>query len=90
MLYEVVHATVPPAAKLIWRPHVEGLENIPDTGPVILASNHLSFSDSFFLPLMVNRRITFMAKSDYFNGRGIKGRLIAWFFAGAGQVPAAK
>lgn len=81
------YVLVGPWLRLIFRPWVQGLENIPDEGPVILASNHLSFSDSFFLPLMVNRRITFMAKSDYFNGRGIKGRLIAWFFAGAGQVP---
>jgi 1-acyl-sn-glycerol-3-phosphate acyltransferase len=76
-----------PLLRLLFRPWVEGLENIPEDGPVILASNHLSFSDSFFLPLMVPRRITFMAKSDYFDGHGIKGRLIAWFFSGIGQVP---
>lgn len=73
--------------RLLFRPWVQGIENIPDEGPVILASNHLSFSDSIFLPLMVDRRITFLAKSDYFTGKGIKGRFIAWFFAAVGQVP---
>jgi len=73
--------------RLLFRPWVQGIENIPDDGPVILASNHLSFSDSVFLPLMVDRHITFLAKSDYFTGKGIKGRLIAWFMASVGQVP---
>jgi 1-acyl-sn-glycerol-3-phosphate acyltransferase len=73
--------------RLIYRPWVEGMENLPDEGPAILASNHLSFSDSFFLPLMTPRRITFLAKSDYFTGRGVKGRLIRWFFSGVGQLP---
>ena len=59
----------------------------PTPAAAILASNHLSFSDSFFLPLVVPRRVTFLAKSDYFTGRGIKGRLTAGFFRGAGQVP---
>jgi 1-acyl-sn-glycerol-3-phosphate acyltransferase len=63
------------------------MENIPESGAAILASNHLSFSDSFFLPLMIKPRITFLAKSDYFNGRGLKGRLIALFFSSSGQVP---
>ncbi len=63
------------------------MENIPDEGQAILASNHLSFSDSVFLPLMMKRRITFMAKSDYFTGKGVKGRVIAWFFRSLGQVP---
>jgi 1-acyl-sn-glycerol-3-phosphate acyltransferase len=81
------YVLVGPWLRLLFRPWVHGLENIPEEGPAILASNHLSFSDSFFLPLMVKRRITFMAKSDYFTGRGIKGRLIALFFSGAGQVP---
>lgn len=73
--------------RLLYRPWVQGLENIPDDGPVILASNHLSFSDSVFLPLMVDRQITFLAKSDYFTGTSIKGRLIAWFMSSVGQVP---
>ena len=56
-------------------------------GPAIFASNHLSFSDSIFLPLVVPRRVTFLAKTDYFTGTGIKGRLTAAFFRGVGQVP---
>ena len=76
-----------PALRALFRPWVRGVERVPDTGGAILASNHLSFSDSFFLPLVVPRRVTFLAKSDYFTGRGIKGRLTAVFFRGAGQVP---
>jgi len=73
--------------RLLYRPWVEGLDNLPEDGAAILASNHVSFSDSFFLPLMTSRRITFLAKSDYFTGSGVKGRLIRWFFSAAGQVP---
>jgi 1-acyl-sn-glycerol-3-phosphate acyltransferase len=78
---------VGPLLRLFFRPWVEGLENVPDDGPAILASNHLSFSDSIFLPLVVPRHITFLAKSDYFTGKGIKGRLTAFFFKHIGQVP---
>jgi len=55
---------------MIYRPHVEGKANVPKTGPIIFASNHLSFSDSFFFPLLVSRRITFLAKADYFRLTG--------------------
>jgi 1-acyl-sn-glycerol-3-phosphate acyltransferase len=76
-----------PVLRVFFRPWVEGLENVPAEGAAILASNHLSFSDSIFLPLKTPRRITFLAKSDYFTGRGLKGRLTAGFMKGAGQVP---
>jgi 1-acyl-sn-glycerol-3-phosphate acyltransferase len=76
-----------PILRAIFRPVVIGEENVPDEGAAILASNHLSFSDSIFLPLMLRRRVTFLAKSDYFTGRGIKGRLKAGFFRGVGQLP---
>ena len=76
-----------PVLRLVFRPYVIGLDNVPAHGGVIFASNHLSFSDSIFLPLVVDRRITFLAKADYFTGSGIKGRLTAGFFRGAGQVP---
>ena len=76
-----------PIIKLLFRPWVEGEENIPEEGAAIFASNHLSFSDSIFLPLVVSRRVTFLAKSDYFTGRGIKGKATAAFFKGVGQVP---
>jgi len=81
------YVLVGPFLRLFFRPWVEGLEHVPDEGPAILASNHLSFSDSVFLPLVVPRHITFLAKSDYFTGRGVKGRLKAFFFRGLGQVP---
>ena len=76
-----------PLLHLIGRPKVEGLEHLPSSGPVILASNHLAVMDSFFLPLVVRRRITFLAKSEYFTGTGLKGWFIRWFFTAAGQVP---
>jgi 1-acyl-sn-glycerol-3-phosphate acyltransferase len=81
------HILVGPWLRVLFRPWVEGGENIPDKGPGILASNHLSFSDSFFLPLVETRPITFLAKSDYFTGSGIKGLFTKAFFAGVGQVP---
>jgi 1-acyl-sn-glycerol-3-phosphate acyltransferase len=73
--------------KLAFRPWVEGLENVPAEGPAILASNHLSFSDSFFLPAMLDRKVTFIAKQEYFTTPGVKGKLTAAFFKGVGQLP---
>ncbi|HET9875327.1 MAG TPA: lysophospholipid acyltransferase family protein [Mycobacterium sp.] len=78
---------VGPLLALLGRPKVEGLENVPDTGAAILASNHLAVADSFYLPLVVRRRITFLAKSEYFTGTGLKGWCIRWFYSSAGQVP---
>jgi 1-acyl-sn-glycerol-3-phosphate acyltransferase len=76
-----------PLLRLIWRPWIEGRENIPDDRPAILASNHLSFCDSFFMPLLMPRKVTFLAKAEYFTTPGIKGWLQKKFFSGAGQVP---
>jgi 1-acyl-sn-glycerol-3-phosphate acyltransferase len=76
-----------PLLSLLGRPKVEGLEYVPDSGPVILASNHLAVADSFYLPLVVRRRITFLAKQEYFTGTGLKGRFNRWFYTAAGQVP---
>ena len=76
-----------PWLKILFRPWVEGLENVPNDGGAIMVSNHVSFSDSFFLPLVVPRHIAFLAKSEYFTGRGIKGWLTKSCFAGVGQVP---
>jgi 1-acyl-sn-glycerol-3-phosphate acyltransferase len=81
------HILIGPWLRVLFRPWVEGLENIPAKGPAILASNHLSFSDSFILPLVVPRSIVFLAKSDYFTGRGFKGWFSRLFFTGVGQVP---
>ncbi|GAB49482.1 1-acyl-sn-glycerol-3-phosphate acyltransferase [Mobilicoccus pelagius] len=76
-----------PVLRVLFRPWVEGAEHVPAHGPAILASNHLSFSDSIFLPLMCPRRITFPAKSDYFTQPGLVGRLKKAFFQGTGQIP---
>jgi 1-acyl-sn-glycerol-3-phosphate acyltransferase len=76
-----------PLLRVLFRPWVRGMENIPATGPVILASNHLSFSDSIFLPLQSRRPVVFLAKSEYFTGKGIKGALTRWFFKSTGQLP---
>ena len=87
MLYEVLHRAVPPVARALWRPEVEGLHHVPRTGPVILASNHLSFVDSVVIPVLVPRRVVFLAKSDYFEGPGVKGRLTKAWFEALGMLP---
>jgi len=76
-----------PILNLLFRPWVRGSENVPRKGGVVLASNHLSFVDSIFLPLKVKRPVTFLAKSDYFTGKGFKGAVIRWFFKSTGQLP---
>jgi 1-acyl-sn-glycerol-3-phosphate acyltransferase len=89
VLYQVLkYVVLGPPLKVIFRPWVEGLENVPEHGAAILASNHLSFSDSFFLPLVVpKRQIIFVGKSDYFTGTGLKGRFNRAFFSSLGTVP---
>jgi 1-acyl-sn-glycerol-3-phosphate acyltransferase len=76
-----------PLLRFIFRPWVRGVENVPSSGAAILASNHLSFSDSIFLPLQCPRPVVFLAKSEYFTGRGIKGWLVKTFFKATGQLP---
>ena len=88
MLYWLLkYVILGPLLRLIFRPQVEGLHHVPATGPVILASNHLSFSDSIFTPLIVPRKVTFVAKAEYFTGKGIKGWLTKMFFVGTGTIP---
>jgi 1-acyl-sn-glycerol-3-phosphate acyltransferase len=88
VLYWVLkYVVLGPWLRLIFRPRVEGLQHVPRRGPAILASNHLSFSDSIFMPLMVRRKVTFVAKAEYFTGTGIKGFLIRLFFVSAGTIP---
>ena len=72
---------------LLFRPKVTGLRHVPTTGPVIIASNHLSFSDSIFMPLVVPRKVTFLAKSEYFTSPGLKGFIKKLTFIALGQVP---
>lgn len=81
------HVLFGPGIKRIFRPVVEGADNVPAHDAAIIASNHLSISDWLFTPLAIRRRITYVAKSDYFTGTGIKGALQRRFFAGTGQVP---
>lgn len=76
-----------PILRVFFRPKVEGLRNVPRSGPVILACNHLSFSDSIFTPLIMKRKVTFVAKAEYFTGKGIKGWFSRMFFTGAGTIP---
>ncbi|MDQ1623132.1 MAG: 1-acyl-sn-glycerol-3-phosphate acyltransferase [Actinomycetota bacterium] len=76
-----------PVLKTLFRPWVKGLDNVPAGGAAIIASNHLSFSDSIFMPLMVPRPVVFLAKSEYFTGKGIKGKLTAAFFRLTNQLP---
>jgi 1-acyl-sn-glycerol-3-phosphate acyltransferase len=78
---------VGPILNLLFRPWVKGLDNVPSTGPAIFVSNHLSFSDSIFLPIVVPRPVVFLAKSEYFTGKGVKGRLTALFFRLSNQLP---
>ncbi len=85
--YGVLRAFLTPFLMLAFRPKVKGLRNVPATGPVIIASNHLSFSDSIFMPLVVPRKVTFLAKSEYFTSPGPKGLIKKLTFIALGQVP---
>jgi 1-acyl-sn-glycerol-3-phosphate acyltransferase len=87
VFYWLAKAVIAPLLRLIYRPWSRGTQNIPSKGPAILAGNHLAVVDSFFLPVMIPRRVFFIAKSDYFTGRGVKGRLVAGFMRGIGMIP---
>jgi len=87
VFYWVVKAILGPFLKIVFRPWAVGTDNVPREGPAILASNHLSFSDHFFAPLPLPRKVVFLAKSEYFTGRGIKGLISKAFFSGVGQIP---
>lgn len=82
MTYRLLKAVLGPLLRLLFKVRVEGLDNVPASGPVILASNHVSFSDSIFLPMVLKRRVTFVAKAEYF-----EQRKTAWFFRATGQIP---
>jgi 1-acyl-sn-glycerol-3-phosphate acyltransferase len=85
--YGVLRAFLTPFLMVLFRPKVKGLRHVPGSGPVIIASNHLSFSDSIFMPLVVPRKVTFLAKSEYFTSPGPKGLLKKLTFIALGQVP---
>ncbi|MDQ1127010.1 1-acyl-sn-glycerol-3-phosphate acyltransferase [Microbacterium sp. LKL04] len=88
MIYWVLkYLIIGPIVKAIFRPWIVGRSNIPASGAAIIASNHLSVSDSIFLPLMIDRSMSFLAKSDYFTGKGLKGWATRVFMQGTGQIP---
>lgn len=79
-------AVVAPLARLLWRPQVVGRKNVPKRGPVILASNHLSFIDSPTITLLAPRKVSFLAKQEYFTGTGFRGAVSRAFFSGIGAI----
>jgi 1-acyl-sn-glycerol-3-phosphate acyltransferase len=87
LFYWIARALVGPLLRIVYRPWMRGAESIPATGPAILAGNHLAVIDSFFLPILVPRRISFLGKADYVQGHGMKGRLVAGFMRGVGLIP---
>ncbi|WP_175408374.1 1-acyl-sn-glycerol-3-phosphate acyltransferase [Streptomyces sp. TRM64462] len=88
MFYHVLkYVLLGPALRLLFRPRTEGMRYVPEHGAAIVAGNHLSFSDHFLMPAVLRRRITFLAKQEYFTGPGLRGRLTAAFFRSAGQIP---
>jgi 1-acyl-sn-glycerol-3-phosphate acyltransferase len=82
VLYWIIKAILKPILHLCYRVRVDGRDHVPERGPVILAANHRSFMDSLFLPLVIRRRVTFVAKAEYFDDKKT-----AWFFRGVGQIP---
>ena len=87
MLKQFVRYVLAPLARLVYRPRVEGLENLPAKGPVIIAANHRAVLDTAVISLVVRRQVRFLGKAEYFTGRGIRGRLMAAFVDALGFVP---
>ena len=87
MFYDAVHRVVPPLLRAVWRPDVQGLENVPSSGGVILASNHLSFVDSVVIPSVAPRKVVFLAKSEYFTTPGLWGAVQRTWFEALGMLP---
>jgi 1-acyl-sn-glycerol-3-phosphate acyltransferase len=85
-VYFLGYGIMAPVARVVFRPRILGRENIPATGRVILASNHLSFIDSIVIPLVATRRVQFLAKSTYFTGTGAKGWVSRTFFTAIGAI----
>ena len=87
MFYRVSRSALVPLTHALYRPRIEGKDNVPMTGGVILASNHLSFIDSFAIPLAAPRQVRFLAKEEYWTGQGLGGRVRAGFFDAVGMIP---
>ncbi|GAA2729814.1 lysophospholipid acyltransferase family protein [Actinocorallia aurantiaca] len=91
MFYRFMRLAVPPLFRLLFRLRVEGKENIPSSGPLIVASNHLSFIDSYVIPIaLLPLKVVFLAKAEYFESGGFKGRVSRWFFTSMGMIPVAR
>lgn len=86
-LYPLSRMTVAPLLRAIWRPRVEGRDNVPKTGGVLIASNHLTFIDSVVIPLVAPRKVVFLAKAEYFTGTGVKGVASRSWFNAMGMIP---
>jgi 1-acyl-sn-glycerol-3-phosphate acyltransferase len=87
MLFAAMHTVIPPTLRAVLRPRIEGAEHVPLTGPVLLASNHLSFVDSVVIPVAAPRKVVFLAKAEYFTGTGLRGRISRGWFEGLGMIP---
>lgn len=87
MFYTFMARVVAPILRLLFRPRVEGADNVPLYGPLIIASNHLSFIDSFIIPLSIPRPVTYIGKAEYFEKTGLKGRFVRWFLTTLGHLP---
>jgi 1-acyl-sn-glycerol-3-phosphate acyltransferase len=90
VLYRTLELTLAPALRALYKPAVTGAERVPASGPVILAANHESFADEFFIPIAARRQVFYFAKAEYFTAPGLRGRAMAAFFRGMGQVPVAR
>lgn len=87
MLKTLSRIFLAPVARMVWRPRIIGRGNVPKSGAVLLASNHLSFMDSVVITLVAPRSVSFLAKAEYFTGRGFRGRISRAFFSGIGAIP---
>ncbi len=87
MVYLIARLVLRPLFLLVFRPHVRGRENVPASGPFIIASNHLSFIDSMAIPLMSPRRVGYLAKAEYFTTPGLKGWFTRTLFTALGALP---
>src|ERR1700683_3568697 len=87
VFYWWVKAILGPCLRIVSRPWADGADNVPREGPAIIASNHLSFSDHFFGPLPLPRKVVFLGKAEYFSGRGLKGMFSRAFFRGVSVIP---
>lgn len=87
MLHLLIRLVLAPLTRLIYRPEVHGAEQVPQTGPVILAANHRAAVDTAVIPIVTPRPVSFLGKAEYFNRSGPKGRLVAASLRGLGYVP---